>query len=38
MRNANQGFSLIELLIASSVGLIAIAVVGSVFFIGLSSI
>ncbi|PSW61391.1 pilus assembly protein PilW [Photobacterium kishitanii] len=34
MRNANQGFSLIELLIASSVGLIAIAVVGSVFLSG----
>ena len=34
MRSANQGFSLIELLIASSVGLIAIGVVGSVFLSG----
>lgn len=34
MKSANQGFSLIELLIASSVGLIAIGVVGSVFLSG----
>ena len=34
MRSANQGFSLIELLIASSVGLIAIGIVGSVFLSG----
>ena len=34
MNSANKGFSLIELLIASSVGLIAIGVVGSVFLSG----
>ncbi|OBU17771.1 PilW family protein [Photobacterium aquimaris] len=34
MKSANQGFSLIELLIASSVGLIAMGVVGSVFLSG----
>jgi type IV pilus assembly protein PilW len=34
MNSANKGFSLIELLIASSVGLIAIGIVGSVFLSG----
>ncbi|HIF9341350.1 TPA: PilW family protein [Photobacterium damselae] len=34
MNSANKGFSLIELLIASSVGIIAIGVVGSVFLSG----
>ena len=34
MKFANKGFSLIELLIASSVGLIAIGIVGSVFLSG----
>ncbi|ELI6450139.1 prepilin-type N-terminal cleavage/methylation domain-containing protein [Photobacterium damselae] len=39
MKNAikNNGFSLIELLIASSIGLIAIGVVGSVFLSGYKS-
>ncbi|UKA28686.1 PilW family protein [Photobacterium damselae] len=34
MNSANKGFSLIELLIASSVGIIAIGVVGTVFLSG----
>ena len=34
MNSANKGFSLVELLIASSVGLIAIGIVGSVFLSG----
>ncbi|HIF9209953.1 TPA: PilW family protein [Photobacterium damselae] len=34
MNSANKGFSLIELLIASSVGIIAIGIVGSVFLSG----